>query len=586
MVWTCVEERCWVYWEKDAEYGAAREEEKRKAKEEVYGCGEGGHAGGWCDRGRCRGQEEMEPDDPLWRPLTGASERSGKLRQVTEGVAMKRVVEKTPGKLLVKMPFAKAESTSTASTAISPGPMSTKCRPGRKRKSEQELPAPLQTAPKKRGRKPGSTAVTSSVVTAPSSSATGGAGSSAAGSYAAAILAAEAKRRAAKESSTKAVVQETALPIKKRKTRDTVEERESTQMPTPSSAEPGGRVGGEGAGETSSEQSQSQSQKQLPGLGESQSHGHKPHKGKKHKERADNTEGEGSHISPSKSNKRKQRKHPPHHHHHHHQLSSSSSSEHPPTSTQPQSEHHPQTAPQALPLTQTQAPPQSQATPHNQAPPQTQAPPQFLPGPHHSLIQPRPQLQSLRQVPPQRAQLQAFHPPAPHRSAPPPPPHHPSPSTPCIQQSQTPQTRPLQPPPQYRPQSQRHPQLPRLHVHHPQFHSTSPSLTRTSPAPSQAPTPQNRGELPQDLSTPRPGRVSLPSTREGNRDGIRVELRGEGSPGTDRRENSTSTAVSGPGAEAAGEGTELRDIVPPSAVPRPSREETVESRTAVSERVS
>lgn len=38
--------------------------------------------------------------------------------------------------------------------------------------------------------------------------------------------------------------------------------------------------------------------------------------------------------------------------------------------------------------------------------------------------------------------------------------------------------------------------------------------------------------------------------------------------------------------EAAGEGRELRDMVPQPAVPCPSREETVESRTAVSERVS
>ena len=38
----CTEERYRVYWEKDAEDGAARKEETGKAKE-VYGCAERGH---------------------------------------------------------------------------------------------------------------------------------------------------------------------------------------------------------------------------------------------------------------------------------------------------------------------------------------------------------------------------------------------------------------------------------------------------------------------------------------------------------------------------------------------------------------
>lgn len=47
VVWICVGKRCWVYWEKDAEDEAARQEAKRKAKVEFYRCGKRRHAGGW-----------------------------------------------------------------------------------------------------------------------------------------------------------------------------------------------------------------------------------------------------------------------------------------------------------------------------------------------------------------------------------------------------------------------------------------------------------------------------------------------------------------------------------------------------------
>ncbi|XP_057717304.1 methyl-CpG-binding protein 2 isoform X2 [Corythoichthys intestinalis] len=285
----------------------------------------------------------------------GRPKGSGKIRKATEGVAMKRVIEKSPGKLLVKMPYGKVESatetTATTSKVSTPALPSVKSRPGRKRKSEQDFPAPLQTTPKKRGRKPASASAATTAATA-SSLTPSTSGTSAAGGYTtAAIMAAEAKRKATKESSSKPVVQETALPIKKRKTRETVDERETVPTPGSSTSDPGRMAPSEGeAGPkepiqtsqvslASLEGSQSQSQRQPSASQESHSHGHKTHKGRKHKEKSreggsqeeevseevDEKGGSGvrsssssSNTSPSKSHKRKERSPHKHHHHHHH----------------------------------------------------------------------------------------------------------------------------------------------------------------------------------------------------------------------------------------------------------------------------
>lgn len=50
MIWACAEKGYGLYWKKNAEDGTARKEKKEKAKEELYGYGEGRHAGVWCDR--------------------------------------------------------------------------------------------------------------------------------------------------------------------------------------------------------------------------------------------------------------------------------------------------------------------------------------------------------------------------------------------------------------------------------------------------------------------------------------------------------------------------------------------------------
>uniref|UniRef100_A0A4W5KIS5 Methyl CpG binding protein 2 n=1 Tax=Hucho hucho TaxID=62062 RepID=A0A4W5KIS5_9TELE len=169
-------------------------------------------------RGSPSRREKRPPKKPkVMKPSgrgRGRPKGSGKVRPAMEGVAMKRVVEKSPGRLLVKMPFSASEAAEQPPAQV----VVAKMRPGRKRKAE----TPPQTAPKKRGRKPGTS------------------------SYAAAaILVAEAKRKAQKESSSKPV-QQTALPIKKRKTRETVEE--SKDIPAIATPELGTGGCGTGAG--------------------------------------------------------------------------------------------------------------------------------------------------------------------------------------------------------------------------------------------------------------------------------------------------------------------------------------------------
>uniref|UniRef100_A0A673ABT3 Methyl-CpG-binding protein 2 n=1 Tax=Sphaeramia orbicularis TaxID=375764 RepID=A0A673ABT3_9TELE len=73
----------------------------------------------------------------------GRPKGSGKVRQATEGVAMKRVVEKTPGKLLVKMPFSKAEPSSGTTSKTNLNSLTKKNR----RKGENKKP----TSPTKKG---------------------------------------------------------------------------------------------------------------------------------------------------------------------------------------------------------------------------------------------------------------------------------------------------------------------------------------------------------------------------------------------------------------------------------------------------
>ncbi|XP_042585261.1 methyl-CpG-binding protein 2 isoform X3 [Cyprinus carpio] len=226
----------------------------------------------------------------------GRPKGSGKVRQATEGVAVKRVIEKSPGKLLVKMPFVAPKTEPGAPVGQAPV---AKVRRGRKRKSEQEPPS----TPKKRGRKPA--AASQSAV---------GAGSVAAYA-AAAILTAEAKKKAQKESSVKPV-QERALPIKKRKTRETLEELEGSTASTTETFAPG--IAKRLTAST------------VTPTGEEVETGQKSHKhpGRKHKEAStdpgNGSSGSGMATSGNGSKSHKKRDHrgqhfKHHHHHHHHQ---------------------------------------------------------------------------------------------------------------------------------------------------------------------------------------------------------------------------------------------------------------------------
>lgn len=46
MVWRCAVKRKWIYWRKDFEDGAAKQEKKKKTTEKIHRCSEGLYAEG------------------------------------------------------------------------------------------------------------------------------------------------------------------------------------------------------------------------------------------------------------------------------------------------------------------------------------------------------------------------------------------------------------------------------------------------------------------------------------------------------------------------------------------------------------
>lgn len=130
----------------------------------------------------------------------GRPKGSGKRRHI-DGVAVKRVVEESPGKLLVNMPLTPLSAEAERPAGIKQMPVAHKHR-GRKRKIDQKV----QTAPKKRGRKPKVNSSLGNINNSPSINVT----------LPVTLHVTDLRLKTVKGSSPK-TLQETALPIKKRK---------------------------------------------------------------------------------------------------------------------------------------------------------------------------------------------------------------------------------------------------------------------------------------------------------------------------------------------------------------------------------